>query len=104
MVGEFIVAFVHEEEPNAIEVQAFEYDGVFFGVKVLVLLKINWHIGPMHIGFEVMPDVVAVIEAMAIVEVIDTGDAIAIVILRRIGVNECVLPPVACHHGKAHDQ
>ena len=54
--------------------------------------------------FEVMADVVAVVEAAAVVARVDAGDAVSVVVLGRRLVDERVLPPVARHHREPRDE
>ena len=58
-------------------------------------------LGPVHIGFEVMADVVAVVPAFYIVLGIDAGSAVLVGIGRVEGVDEGMLGPIAGHGDNA---
>lgn len=96
-----VVALAHEVSPHVQEMDAVEHDGVVVDVFVDGTAEIMGMFGPVHIGFHVMADVIAIVPALVVVLGIDTGDAVFIRVARVFCAHERMLRPVAQHHHDA---
>ena len=97
-----VVAAEHQEEPDDEKIDARHHDRVFARIALDIVPKILGHLGPMAGRLQVVPNVVAVVEAATIVRSVDAGDAVSIAISGYVDVDEGVLPPVSRHHREAH--
>src|SRR5580658_5530951 len=78
---EEVVAFGHQAGPHAEEVEAGKDDRALLIVGDRVAEKLPGHLGPVAGRLEMMADVIAVVEAAAVVRGVDARDAVSIVVL-----------------------
>ena len=102
-IREPIVPFEHQEEPDCDKIDLSENDCSFAQVDLAVAEEILRHLSPMAILFNVMADVITVVEAASVITGVNAGDAIAVAVAGIVTVDERMLPPVAGHHGESTD-
>ena len=87
-LGEALVVFQHEQEPEVHESKLLEDDRTFFVVGRELLDEVRRMLAPVPACIEVVARVVAVVEGFLIVKVSDAGDAGLVVALGIARVDE----------------
>lgn len=78
MISQLIVFSAHEQEKYAEKIQPVKNEGLVLDVAINCFTEIDGMFGPVHVRTLVMADVVAVVPALMVVFVVDTGDAVVV--------------------------
>ena len=97
ILGQQVVSVAHQEDEYMKEVYVLEYNGVVVNILLKGILKEGGMLGPVHARLYMMADVVPIVPAFYIVLGVDTGNAVAVRVIRLRRVYERMLRPVARH-------
>ncbi len=87
-----------EQDRDHEEVDSLKHDRAVGDVDLAVVDDLFGSLGPVTVGLEVVADVIAVVEAAAVVAGVDAGDGVDVAVAGARGIDERVLAPVAPHH------
>lgn len=99
--GQQVIALAHQVGPYMQEVNAVKHNGIVADVVLDGTAEIIGVFRPVHGGFDVMADVVAIVPAFVVVLGIDAGNAVLVGIAGVFRANKGMLRPVAQHHHNA---